>query len=160
MYAEILALLTSRNIPFTIHEHVPSRTVTDAKERLSFPLERLLKTVAFKRKAGGWILAAVRAPDRVDYRALAQAAGAKRADLLQLSPQEVRDVFGVEVGSVGPITLREDVQVLFDSKVPENETVFCGVGRDDRTLEILLTDLVQVTGGQVVPLASDRDPRN
>jgi Cys-tRNA(Pro)/Cys-tRNA(Cys) deacylase len=155
MYDEILTLLTTRGIPFKIHEHVSSRTVTDARERLSFPLDRLLKTIAFKRKAGGWILAAVRAPDRVDYKSLAQAVGAKRADLLQLSPQEVHDVFGVEVGSVGPIVLRGDVQVLLDSNITRNETVYCGVGRDDRTLEIRLSDLVQITGGRVLPLCKD-----
>jgi hypothetical protein len=33
--------------------------------------------------------------------------------------------------------------------------VFCGIGRADRTLEIHLTDLVQITQGHILPLISD-----
>ena len=151
----ILALLQARGVAFTIHAHAPSHTVADAQERRLFPLERLLKTVAFKRRAGGWILAGVRGPDRVDYRKLAAAAGTRRADLFPLSPAEVVEVFGVEPGSVGPVVLRADVQVLLDAHLPDTGTIFCGAGRPDRTLEIALADLVQITGARVVPLASD-----
>jgi prolyl-tRNA editing enzyme YbaK/EbsC (Cys-tRNA(Pro) deacylase) len=55
--------------------------------------------------------------------------------------------FNVEAGIVSPI--------LFDAKVPTHETVFCGIGRPDRTLEILLTDLVQITQGRIAPLTHD-----
>src|SRR5512146_645908 len=141
-YEAIVTLLTTQEVPFTIHEHAPSYTVADAKERLLFPLERLLKTIAFKVKAGGTILAAVRGPDRIDYRKLAAACRTKRADVVRLTPEEVTEAFGVEVGSVGPISLQEGVVVFFDAHVPTKETVFCGIGRADRTLEIQLMDLV------------------
>lgn len=154
-YEAIIALLTARAIPFTIHEHVPSYTVADAGERLPFPVERLLKAIAFRIKAGGYLLAAVRGPDRIDYRKLAAASGAKRADIVRLTPEEVIDVFGMEIGSVSPIPLREGVAVLFDTQVPTEATVFCGIGRADRTLEILLADLVPITEGRIVPLTSE-----
>lgn len=154
-YEAIVALLNARGIPFTIHEHIPSHTVADAGERLPFPLERLLKTIAFRIKTGGCFLAAARGPDRIDYRKLAAATGTRRADVVRLTPEEVADVFRVEVGSVSPIPLQGEVQVLFDTQVPANETVFCGIGRADRTLEIHLADLVQITQGRVLPLTSD-----
>ncbi|HSB02370.1 MAG TPA: YbaK/EbsC family protein [Anaerolineales bacterium] len=154
-YEAIVALLRERGIHFTIHEHTPSYTVADAEEHLLFPLERLLKTIAFKVKAGGYILAAVRGPDRIDYRKLAAASEAKRANIVRLNPEEVAEVFGVEVGSVSPISFQEDVQVFFDTQVPAHETVFCGIGRPDRTLEIDLTDLVQITRGHILPLISN-----
>src|SRR6185295_16479496 len=114
VYETTVARLTTHNIPFTIHEHAPSYTVADAEERLPFPLERLLKTIAFRVKAGNYILAAARGPDRIDYRQLAAASGAKRADIVRLSPNEVAEVFGVEVGSVSPLAGQVDVAVLFD----------------------------------------------
>jgi Cys-tRNA(Pro)/Cys-tRNA(Cys) deacylase len=153
-YEAIVTLLTTRGVPCTIHEHIPSYTVADAEAHLLFPLERLLKTVAFKIKAGGYILAAVRGPDRIDYRKLATACGTKRTEVFRLTPEEVVNAFGVEVGTVGPIPLQGGVQVFFDIKVPTHETVFCGIGRADRTLEIRLTDLVQITQGQILPLTS------
>jgi hypothetical protein len=33
--------------------------------------------------------------------------------------------------------------------------VFCGIGRPDRTLEIHLMDLVQITRGQLLPLVRE-----
>lgn len=155
VYEALVKLLTERGIPFTIHEHAPSQTVADAEARLPFPLERLLKAIAFRIKAGGYILAAVRGPDRIDYRKLAAASGTRRADVVRLTPEEIAAAFGVEAGSVSPIPLQAGVKVFFDTRVPMQETVFCGIGRADRTLEIHLADLVQITQGQVVPLVSD-----
>lgn len=154
-YEAIVQFLAARNVAFTIHEHAPSYTVADAQASLDFPLERLLKTIAFRIRSGGYILAAVRGPDRIDYRKLAAACGTKRTDVFRLSPEEVLAAFNVEVGSVSPISLQEGVRILFDTKAPTHETVFCGIGRADRTLEIQLEDLVSITQGQILPLTSD-----
>src|SRR5512134_2758122 len=150
-FEAIVKFLKARNVPFTIHEHVPSYTVADAEAHLLFPLERLLKTIAFKTRSGSYVLAAVRGPDRIDYRKLAAACGTKRTDVFRLTPEEVVQAFGVEVGSVSPIPLQEGVQVFFDRRVPAEESVFCGIGRADRTLEMRLADLVEITRGQIVP---------
>jgi Cys-tRNA(Pro)/Cys-tRNA(Cys) deacylase len=155
MYETIIKLLTASNISFTIHEHAPSFTVADAEAYLDFPLERLLKTIAFRIRSGDYILAAVRGPDRIDYRKLAAACGTKRTDIFRLTPEEILQAFNVEVGSVSPILLQDGVRILFDTKVPTHETVFCGIGRPDRTLEIQLTDLVQITKGRIAPLTND-----
>ena len=154
-YEAIVQLLTASGVPFTIHEHIPSHTVADAEAQLDFPLERLLKTIAFRIRSGDYILAAARGPDRIDYRKLANACGTKRTDIFRLTPAEVVQAFHVEVGSVSPILLQEGVRFLFDTKVPTHETVFCGSGRPDRTLEIQLANLVQITHGHVLPLTSD-----
>lgn len=153
-YEAIVSLLTTRGVPFTIHEHAPSYTVADAEAHLLFPLERLLKTIAFRTRSGGYLLAAVRGPDRIDYRKLAAACGTKRTDIFRLTPEEVVQAFGVEVGSVSPILLQDGVQVFFDAQVPAHVTVFCGTGRPDRTFEIQLADLAQVTAGRILPLTS------
>lgn len=134
----------------------PSYTVADAGACLPFPTERLLKVIAFKKKAGSFILATVRGPDRIDYRKLAVAIGTKRADVLRLTPEEVVDVFGVEVGSVSPIILQGSAKVFFDSEVSTQETVFCGIGRADRTLDIRLGDLVHLTQGTILPLIDSK----
>ncbi len=51
--------------------------VAHAQGHLLFPLGRLLKTVAFKVKDKGYVLAALRGLDRIDYRKLAAACGTK-----------------------------------------------------------------------------------
>ena len=154
-YEAIVQLLTTSNVPFRVHEHISSYTVADAEAYLDFPLERLLKTIAFRVRSGSYTLAAVRGPDRIDYRKLAAACGKKRTDIFRLSPEDIMQTFNVEVGSVSPILLRDGVRILFDTKVPTYETVFCGVGRPDRTLEIQLQHLIQITQGQILSLTSN-----
>lgn len=154
-YNTIIKRLTKQEVRFTIHEHEAARTVADAEERLPFPKERFLKTVAFKLKQGGWILAALRGEDRVDYRKLAIAVGVKRSEIVSMSPQEVQDVLGMESGGVGPIPTNDETLVIFDSNVNSDVGLFCGVGRPDRTLEIKLPALVQVTQGHIWSIVRD-----
>jgi len=155
IYDNAVSLLTTYAISFTIHEHTALFTMADAKDCPLFPIERILKTIGFKNKEGGYILAVVCGLDRVDYRKLATAVDTKRSNVVQISSEEVKTVFGVEPGSVGPLTMKENAQVLFDSKISTNETVFCGIGHSDHTLEIGFVDLVKMSQGRVVPLVKD-----
>ncbi|SRR5258708_5942116 len=154
-YEKILALLQKHDVAYTIHEHTQSHTFNDAREKLPFPVERLLKTVAFRLKSGGWVLAAVRGEDRIDYRKLAEALDTKRSEIVQLSPDEVKSVLQVEVGSVAPVPTMPNVRVIFDTRASRTETLFTGVGRSDRTLEINLDDLVRVTQGRIAALVQE-----
>ena len=146
--------LTARGAPFTIHEHVEARTVADALERLPFAPDAYLKTVAFRLKAGGWVLAALRGADRVDYRGLAAALGVSRRDLHQMTPDEVAADLGYPLGGVGPVPTNAQTRTVFDAlAVQELDTVFCGAGRPDRTLEARIADLIAACDGQTAPIA-------
>jgi Cys-tRNA(Pro)/Cys-tRNA(Cys) deacylase len=150
----IVERLTARGVPFTIHEHVPARTVADALERLPFSPDAYLKTVAFRLKAGGWVLAALRGADRVDYRGLAAALGVGRRDLHQMTPDEVAADLAYPLGGVGPVPPNERTRTVFDALAVEQlDTVYCGAGREDRTLEAQIADLVAACDGLVAPIA-------
>ena len=113
---QIAGRLTARGVPFTIHEHVVARTVADALARLPFSPDAYLKTVAFRLKAGGWMLAALRGADRVDYRALAAAIGVGRRDLHQMTPDEVAADLGYPIGGVGPVPTNDQTRAIFDAR--------------------------------------------
>jgi Cys-tRNA(Pro)/Cys-tRNA(Cys) deacylase len=150
----IVERLTARGVPFTIHEHVAARTVADALERLPFSPDAYLKTVAFRLKAGGWVLAALRGADRVDYRGLAAALGVGRRDLHQLTPDEVAADLEYPIGGVGPVPTSSQTRTVFDALAVEQlDTVYCGAGREDRTLEARIGDLVAACDGLVAPIA-------
>jgi Cys-tRNA(Pro)/Cys-tRNA(Cys) deacylase len=150
----IVARLTAHGVPFTIHEHVAARTVADALERLPFSPDAYLKTVAFRLKAGGWVLAALRGADRVDYRGLAAALGVGRRDLHQMTPDEVAADLTYPLGGVGPVPPNERTRTVFDALAVEQlDTVYCGAGREDRTLEARIADLVAACDGLVAPIA-------
>jgi len=150
-YDKIIGLLSKKGIHFKIHEHEVIRTITDVDEKLPFPKEKLLKTVVFKMKNSFWILAAVKGEDRVDYRKLASFFGVKRNDLACPSPEEVESSLGFEIGGVGPIPLNNSTKAVFDSSLLGLDIVYCGSGRNDRTLEVKLDDLLQASKAIVVP---------
>lgn len=156
VHTAIVRRLEAAGVPFTIHTHEVARTVADAEARLPFPKEQFLKTVVFRLKAGGWILVALQGQDQVDYRRLADALGVKRGDLLRPPPEEVEAALGYQIGGVGPIPLAPNTRVLFDEAALPMATVYCGAGRNDRTLEIGLADLIRAVAGPVAPLARER----
>ena len=155
MYEQIVALLQRRGVPFEMHAHVVARTVAEVEERLSFPREQWLKTIVFRLKGGGWVLAGLRAQDRVDYKKLAAGLGVGRDQLASAAPEEVEAALGYEVGGVGPLPPGADSRAVFDNRLLGLGTVYCGSGRSDRTLAIDLQDMIAAAGGTVLDIARE-----
>lgn len=154
----ITELLAARAVPFRLHAHVVSRTVADAEALLPFPLDSLLKTVVFRVKGGPWVLVACRGQDRVDYRRLADACGVKRADLARPGPEEVEAALGFAIGGISPIPPDAATLAIVDTTAAATlGTVYCGAGRNDRTLEIAIADLIAVAGARVLPVVQAGD---
>jgi Cys-tRNA(Pro)/Cys-tRNA(Cys) deacylase len=125
------------------------RTVEDMARNPLFDLTRIVKTVAFRTRNNEIVLAAILGNRRVDYPRLAALLGINRRDLSPLSPDEVREFLGVEPGSVSPLSVREDAVLLIDEEaLTILPTLYCGIGRPDRTLEIAPGDLVNISGGR------------
>jgi len=143
-------IVSRSGVPHVIHEHMETRTIDDAARNLSFPVDRLVKTIAFRTRSGGIVLAALRGTRRVDYARLAALAGVNRRDISSLSPAEVKALTGVEPGSVSPLMPLEGAELFIDDDVLAiAPTLYCGFGRPDRTLEIAAVDLVRLTAGRV-----------
>ena len=152
----IIALLSARGVHFRVHEHPASRTVEDARAHLPFPLDHLLKTVVFRVKNGDWLLVACRGQDRVDYRRLAEAAGVRRAEIVQPAPAEIEAALGYVVGGVAPFPPNAETRTIVDaSTAARMETVYCGIGRTDQTLEIAIADVIAVADAQVAPVVQE-----
>ena len=105
VFQRLLAILTASGLPHALHAHQATRTMADAERHLSFDPARIVKTVAFRTRAGTLALAALRGLRRVDYARLAALLGVNRRDLAALSPPEVLTQLGVEPGSVSPLCI-------------------------------------------------------
>ncbi|MGH3650330.1 MAG: YbaK/EbsC family protein, partial [Acidimicrobiia bacterium] len=80
-------------------------------------------------------IAALRAVDRADYRRISDAFGIRRSDLQRADPEGLREILGMEPGSVAPIPLPGAV-VIVDNQVESLPTVVCGTGIRTSSLEI------------------------
>ncbi|MGL4650522.1 MAG: aminoacyl-tRNA deacylase [Caldilineaceae bacterium] len=147
----IFAALEAAGMPYTLHEHAPTVTVREADEKLDFPVERIVKTIAFRVKNQGWLLVGVCGYDQVDYRKLAEWTGVSRDRISRLEPEELGEALGYVIGGTAPFAPNAQTRVLLDSRVLRHTTIFCGTGRTDRTLEIAPSDLVRVAGAAVAP---------
>ncbi|MBI5520016.1 MAG: YbaK/EbsC family protein [Desulfovibrio sp.] len=142
--------------PLIVHEHAPTRTMGEARENLAFDVARIVKTIAFVRRAPSGktlVLAALRGTRRVDYAKLAGLCGVNRRDLAALSPAEVLERVGVEPGGVSPLhghpALGLGALLLIDEDaLGIAPTLYCGSGRPDRTLELAPADLLALSGGR------------
>lgn len=67
-FASITALLSAINAVYTLREHAPSVTIQDADANVWFPVERLVKTIAFRVKSRGYVLARLCGYQQVDYK--------------------------------------------------------------------------------------------
>ena len=155
---DVVRLLSERGVPFTLHEHTPMRTVSEHQTLLPFDTGSYLKTLAFRVRDGGWVLAAIQGLDRLDYRRLADALGVPRAAIRAATPEEVEATLGCEVGGVCPIPTRDGVELLVDSAAIDMDVVYCGSGRSDRTLEMRMADLLSLVRPRVVPLRREAAP--
>ena len=148
LHERILKLLAESGASYKIHAHAPSVTYQDAVDYLDFPLDKLLKTIAFRVKNRNYVLAAVHGADRVDYKKLAAQFGVSRDKLVRLSPETVELDLGYPLGGVAPFPTNDQTMVIFDSGTLALGAVFCGTGRNDRTLEIDIAALVNLCGGR------------
>lgn len=153
LYDRITSTLAASGLPYCIHEHAPSITVEDADTHLNFPVEQLVKTIAFRVKNRGWVLAALCGYAQVDYKRLAAAVGVSRDKLMRLEASDVQSELGYPLGGVAPFAPDERTEILVDSGVLGWRTIYCGTGRNDRTLAMDPRLLLQVNGARVAGLA-------
>ncbi len=93
----------------------------------------------------------------MDYRKLAAAAGVRRAEIVQPAPEEVEAALGYVIGGVAPFPPNAETRTLVDAGAAATmETVYCGIGRTDRTLEIAIADVIAVSGALVAPIVQER----
>lgn len=95
----LLALLRDEGVAFQALEHAAVRTSEEAARVRGTPLEQGAKAMVF-RADGRIALLVVPASRRIDARAFKRAFGVK--DLKLLSPDELNELTGLEVGAVPP----------------------------------------------------------
>ncbi|MCP5101680.1 MAG: YbaK/EbsC family protein [Chloroflexi bacterium] len=130
-----------------MHEHGIVRTVQEVEEMLPGFVDKMVKTIAFKKRDGRYVLVGLHGYDRIDYRKLALALGVNRRDIHSLSPQEVEADLGFEIGGVAPFALRDDITLLLDERLATFDTINCGSGTPTITIQMRFADLHRITGG-------------
>lgn len=151
MSPTIRAFLTSCDAIFEVHSHAPVVSFSDARHLLPFDPEAMVKSLAFRLPGDRYAIAAMQAPERADYKKIADALGVRRADLQMATDTELAQFLAMVPGGVAPLPINE-AQVVIDSGVTAMETIYCGTGRNDSTLQIRSAELLRVSRGVLCDL--------
>lgn len=122
-----------------------------AAGKLGMAPETVFKTLITRGDRTGPVLACLPAGTELDLRALSEASGNKRIELVPL--KEVHDLTGYIRGAVTPLAVKKPYPVFLDETAELWPVI--GISGGLRGLEILLTpaDLIRVTGAILANIA-------
>ena len=149
--------LTRAGIAFRAHAyaHDPRAAAygLEAAEKLGLDPDRVFKTL-LASVDGALAVGIVPVAMQLDLKALAQALGAKRAEMADPAVAERKT--GYVVGGISPIGQKSVLPTVLDESAILAETIFVSGGRRGLDLELAPDDLIAVTGGRYAPIARDR----
>ena len=147
-------LLTRQGISYTVHsyEHDPRHGSYGAEASAALGVEpgRVFKTL-IADVDGGLTVGVVPVTAQLDLKALAAAAGGKKAAMADVTAAE--RATGYVAGGISPLGQRRRLPVVIDSSALEYPTVFCSAGRRGLEIELAPGDLVRAANATVAPIS-------
>ena len=153
-YQKIIEQLNATNIEYKIHSHAEIPTVAEAKEKVDFNIEQCFKTLAFKYE-DKILFISLLAEDKLKYSKLCTSLNIKRKKLKRVESKELEDKYGYESGGIAPISVSEDIAVIFDRKINDRDIIFCGSGRRDKTIELKSDDIISLDRTVVIDITEE-----
>ncbi|GLY64503.1 Cys-tRNA(Pro) deacylase [Amycolatopsis taiwanensis] len=149
------ALLARQKVVHKIHgyDHDPKHESygTEAAEALGVEPERVFKTLVAEVD-GALTVGVVPVTGQLDLKALAAAAGGKRAKMADAAAAQ--RATGYVLGGISPLGQRSWLPVVIDESANKFETVFCSGGRRGLEIELAPEDLIRLAAATVAPIAS------
>jgi Cys-tRNA(Pro)/Cys-tRNA(Cys) deacylase len=145
--------LARAGIAFTLHsyDHDPSTTSygLEAAHALGVEPAAVFKTLLVDLD-GRLVVGVVPVTGQLDLKALAAAAGGKRATMAD--PAVAERVTGYVVGGISPVGQKRTLVTVLDSSAVGLPTVYVSGGRRGLDLGLAPGDLVRATGATVAPI--------
>ena len=121
---------------------VSSATVALAAQALGCEPERIAKSLSFE-KGDGAILVLAAGDARIDNRKYKEEFGTKAK---MLTPEEVKELIGHEVGGVCPFAVNEGVKVCLDKSLKKYDTVYPACGSSNSAIPLTIAELEKCSG--------------
>lgn len=123
----------------------------EAASELGLPAEQVFKTLVVSVD-GNLTVAVIPVAGQLNLKALADAAGGKRAELAERAVAE--RATGYVTGGISPIGQRRRLPVVIDSSALGWPAVYCSAGQRGLELELAPADLIRVTDAKVAAIAA------
>lgn len=147
------ALLAKQKVAHKLHayDHDPKHESygLEAAEALGLEPDRVFKTLVADVD-GKLTVGVVPVTGQLDLKALAAAAGGKRAKMADAAAAQ--RATGYVLGGISPLGQRSRLPVVIDETVEKFETIYCSAGRRGLEVELAPADLVRLTSATVAPI--------
>ncbi|MEU0654293.1 Cys-tRNA(Pro) deacylase [Streptomyces albogriseolus] len=145
--------LTAAGVPFTVHsyDHDPSHPSygEEAAEAMGVSPDRVFKTLVADVD-GALTVAVVPVAGQLDLKALASAAGGKRASMAD--PALAERTTGYVRGGISPLGQRKKLPTVLDASATRHGTICVSAGRRGLEVELAPADLAQLTSAVLAPI--------
>lgn len=145
---------TRAGIDFTLHPYEVAPDADSygeaAADALGVPHDRLFKTLVAEVD-GDITVAVVPVSSSLDLKALAAAAGGKRAAMAD--PAHAERVTGYVRGGISPLGQRKRLPTVVDSSASGFPTIYVSAGRRGLQIQLAPADLVRLTGASTAGIA-------
>ncbi|MEV5152334.1 Cys-tRNA(Pro) deacylase [Streptomyces werraensis] len=145
--------LTAAGVPFTVHsyDHDPSHPSygEEAAEAMGVSPDRVFKTLVADVD-GALTVAVVPVAGQLDLKALASAAGGKRASMAD--PALAERTTGYVRGGISPLGQRKKLPTVLDESATRHETICVSAGRRGLEVELTPADLAILTSAVLAPI--------
>ncbi|MBB1152875.1 MULTISPECIES: Cys-tRNA(Pro) deacylase [Amycolatopsis] len=149
------ALLQKQKVAHTVHtyDHDPRAESfgLEAVEALGLEPGRVFKTLVADVD-GKLVVGVVPVTGQLDLKALAAAAGGKKAKMAD--PAAAQRATGYVLGGISPLGHRSRLPVVLDGSALDHPTMFCSGGRRGLEVELDPAELVRLTGAVVAGIAA------
>ncbi|NUO59123.1 MAG: Cys-tRNA(Pro) deacylase [Hamadaea sp.] len=149
------ALLAKQKIAHTLHPYDVSPDAPNygalVADAIGADPARVFKTLVTEVD-GGLTVAVVPVTGELDLKALASAAGGKRATMADRAVAE--RTTGYVRGGISPLGQRKRLPTVIDASALTGSTVYVSAGKRGLQVQLAPDDLVRLTGATVAPIAS------
>jgi Cys-tRNA(Pro)/Cys-tRNA(Cys) deacylase len=139
-------VLTAKKVPHTLHPYAVSPDAPNygalVAEALGVAPERVFKTL-IAEVDGTLVVGVVPVTGDLDLKALAHAAGGKRATLAERAAAERSS--GYVRGGISPLGQRKRLRTVIDASVTELDLMYVSAGRRGLQVSLAQSDLIRLT---------------
>lgn len=152
-----IKVAVSAGIAHQIHQysHDPKAESygAEAAEKLGLPPQRVFKTLVLALDTGELVVAVVPVSGMVGFKALARAAGAKKAAMAEAGA--VSRSTGYVLGGVSPLGQKKALRTFIDESAQGFDSIFVSAGRRGLEIELAAADLAALCRGSFAAIAQD-----
>jgi len=155
-YQQLLDLLAEHGADYELVDHEPAGVTEEASAARGHPAawaaKALMLVVKPDRRSRKYVLAVVPGDRRVDLDAVRRYYGARYAGVCETETAE--QLAGIVSGTILPIAMHDDVELLADPAVLEQPQLYFNAARLDQSVRLATADWARIARPVLHPIAT------